>query len=86
MIVTVLKETYVLVLAEDQKDFRWLDQVGYDPLGEDYYQVIFKDYKDFLDEIEYLEEYGATFEDTDDEDAPAKVLAEVKEALEDNAN
>lgn len=78
MVVTVLKESYVIVLAEENKDFRWLDQVGYDSLGEDYYQVVFKNFDDFINEVKYLVEFGAEFELTDDEDAPAKVYEDLK--------
>lgn len=78
MLITVLKEHYVVVLSENQKDERWLKQVGYDELGEDYYQEVFKDFDDFLSEVNYLIEYGASFEDSDDEDSPAKVLEDLK--------
>lgn len=78
MLITVLKEHYVVVLSEDQKDERWLKQVGYDELGEDYYQEVFKNFDDFLSEVNYLIEYGACFEDSDDEDSPAKVLEDLK--------
>lgn len=78
MVVTVLKEHYVIVLCEDQKDERWLKQVGYDDLGEAYYQEVFKNFEDFLSEVNYLLEYGAIFEDNDDDDAPAKVLEDLK--------
>lgn len=78
MLVTVLKEHYVVVLAEDQKDVRWFDQVGYDTLGEEYYQQVFRTFEEFLEEVNYLIEYGAEFEETSDDDAPYKVLEDLK--------
>ena len=79
MLVEVLKENYVLVLAENAKDDRWLDQARYDLIGEEYYQYIFKDIDDLLSEVKALIEYGAIFEDRfDDEDAPHKVLEDLK--------
>ena len=79
MLVEVLKENYVLVLAEDAKDDRWLDQARYDLIGEEYYQYIFKDIDDLLSEVKALIEYGANFEDRfDDEDAPFQVLEDLK--------
>lgn len=78
MLVTVLKEHYVVVLCEDTKDERWLKQVGYDSLGEEFYQEVFKNFEDFLSEVKYLIEYGAVFDDSDDEDAPAKILEDLK--------
>lgn len=79
MLVTVLKESYLVVLAENPKDQRWLAQVGYDVLGEEYYQEVFKDFNDMLEEVNYLIEYGATFEDSDSEDSPFKVIRDLKE-------
>lgn len=79
MLVTVLKEHYVVVLAEDQKDIRWFDQVGYDSLGEDYFQQVFKDFDEFIEEVNYLRAYGAVFEESSDEDAPFKVIEDLLE-------
>lgn len=79
MIVTMLKEHYVLVAAEDKKDLRWLDNNGYDAVGEEFYQIIFKDFNDFLEEVKYLVDYGAFFEIRDDEDAPNRVLDDLIE-------
>ncbi len=79
MLVTVLKEHYVIVLSEDQKDDRWLKQVGYDELGEEYYQEVFKDFEDFLSEVKYLIQYGATFDDTDGDESPSQIIQELKE-------
>ncbi len=79
MLVEVLKENYVVVLSESSKDERWLDQAGYQKLGEDYFQELFSDFEAMLQEVEYLLEYGAQFEDRfEDEDAPFKVLADLK--------
>lgn len=79
MLVEVLKENYILVLAEDAKDDRWLEQARYDLIGEEYYQYIFKDTNDLISEVEALIEYGAVFEDRfDDEDAPHKVVEDLK--------
>lgn len=79
MLVTVLKESYVIVLSEDAKDERWLNDSGYDALGEDYYQEIFKDFQAFIDEVNYLKDFGAKFEDTADADCPYKVYLDLKE-------
>ena len=79
MLVTVLKESYLVVLAENPKDQRWLAQVGYDVLGEEYYQEVFKDFNEMLEEVNYLIEYGASFEDSDSEDSPFKVIRDLKE-------
>lgn len=79
MLVTVLKEHYVVVLSEDQKDDRWLKQVGYDELGEEYYQEVFKDFDDFLSEVKYLIQYGAKFDDTDGDESPSQIIKELKE-------
>lgn len=78
MLVTVLKENYLVVLAEDKNDERWLARVGYDVLGEEYYQEVFKDFNDMLSEVKYLIEYGAIFEDSSDEDSPFKVIEDLK--------
>ena len=78
MLVEVLKENYVLVLSEDDKDVRWLDKAGYLELGEDYYQELFENTQELVDEVNYLIKYGATFEDREDEDSPFKVLEDLK--------
>ena len=79
MLVEVLKENYVLVLAEDAKDDRWLEQARYDQIGENYHQLIFNDISDLINEVEALIEYGAVFEDRfDDDNCPLKVLEDLK--------
>ena len=78
MLVTVLKETYVIVLSESSKDERWLSDAGYDPLGEDYFQEIFKDLDALVEEVNYLQRYGAVFEDSKDNDSPFKVVEDLK--------
>ena len=73
MLVEVLKENYVVVLSES-------DQAGYQKLGEDYFQELFKDLNAMVLEVELLLSYGAQFEDRfDDEDAPFKVLSDLKD-------
>ncbi len=80
MLVEVLKENYVVVLSESSRDERWLDQAGYQKLGEDYFQELFKDLNAMVLEVELLLSYGAQFEDRfDDEDAPFKVLSDLKD-------
>lgn len=78
MLVEVLKENYVLVLSEDNKDSRWLDQAGYMELGEDYYQELFNSTEELVKEVEYLLDYGAVFEDRADDDSPHKILEDLK--------
>lgn len=78
MLVEVLKGNYVIVLAEDVKDTRWLDQAGYMKIGEDYYQELFNSEKELISEVNYLLDYGAIFEDREDEHAPMKYLDNLK--------
>lgn len=78
MEVTVLKTSYCIVMAEEVKDVRWLDQNGYYPLGEDFYQIIFKDYDAFIEEVKYLEDYGVTYLDDQSDESAAKVIEALK--------
>lgn len=79
MLVEVLKENYVLVLSEDRKDEQWLDKAGYLSIGEDYYQELFTSVDDLVIEVEYLMDYGATFDDkVDDENSPYKIVEDLK--------
>ncbi len=79
MVVTILKEHYVLVLAEDRNDLRWLDQNGYESVGEDYFQLVFTDFNDFLEEVKYLKDYNAHFESRNEDDDPQSVLNDLIE-------
>ena len=78
MIVTMLKENYALVLCENQEDLKWLNRSGYESVGEEFYQVIFKDYDEFLEEVKYLITYGAEFDNRNESDAPSRVLDQLK--------
>lgn len=79
MLVEVLKSNYIIVLAEDAKDNQWLDKAGYMKIGEEYYQELFNNEKELISEVNYLLDYGAVFEDREDEHAPLKYLNLLKD-------
>ncbi|NLC54329.1 MAG: hypothetical protein GX769_00410 [Erysipelothrix sp.] len=78
MLVEVLKDNYVIVLAEDNRDVQWLNKAGYTKLGEDYYQETFNNLEELILEVNYLLDNNATFDDRNDEEAPFKFLSELK--------
>ena len=78
MLVEVIKNNYVIVLAENDRDIRWLDQSGYTKLGEDYYQQLFKDIDELVSEVNYLLDNNAEFLDSTDSDSPLGFLNKLK--------
>ena len=79
MLVEVLKENYLIVLSENKKDDQWLDRVGYQKLGDGYFQEIFDNIDELVEEVNYLIDYGAEFDQTSDENSPYEILESLKE-------
>lgn len=78
MLVEVLKTNYLVVLSESEKDTKWLEHAGYMKLGEDYYQEIFSNLKELIEELTYLLDYPARFADRESNDSPQQFLADLK--------